>query len=78
MKKYLFSAILIIFQLATYAQCAMCKANAETSVNSGAKDLISINRGIIYLLVAPYMLVMTVGLIWWYHRKKAQKAALNS
>jgi hypothetical protein len=55
----------------------MCKANAETSVNSGAKDLISINRGIIYLLVAPYMLVMTVGLIWWYHRKKAQKAALD-
>lgn len=78
MKKYFFSIILLLIQLATYAQCAMCKASAETSVNAGGKDLLTINRGIIYLLVAPYMLASTVGFIWWYQRRKQRKAQLNS
>ncbi|MEI6311624.1 MAG: hypothetical protein WCP57_05115 [Bacteroidota bacterium] len=77
MKKYIFSVVLVGIQVATYAQCAMCKANAETSVNAGAKDLLSINRGIIYLLVAPYFLVFTVGMIWWWHKKKSKKAQLQ-
>ena len=75
MKKYLFSILLLAIQVVTYAQCAMCKANAETSVNSGAKDLISINRGIIYMLVSPYLLAFTVGFIWWWHKRKKQKQA---
>jgi hypothetical protein len=79
MKKYIFTfgiaLLLIVMNTDAKAQCAMCKATAETSTGAGSKDLAGINRGIIYLLSAPYVLTMIVGGIWYYQRKKGQKAA---
>ncbi len=79
MKKYIFTIsiafLLIGMRYDAQAQCAMCKATAETSTGAGSKDLAGINRGIIYLLGAPYVLTMIVGGIWYYQRKKGQKAA---
>ena len=77
--RYVFVLVVTVFlfsspKVAT-AQCAMCKATAETSTGAGSKDLAGINRGIIYLLGAPYVLTMVVGGIWYYQRKKGQKAA---
>ena len=78
MKKYILTlgiAILLLgYNYEAKAQCAMCKATAETSTGAGSKDLAGINRGIIYLLGAPYVLTMVVGGIWYYQRKKGQKA----
>ena len=56
------AAFLFLLSWAGYAQCAMCKAAAETSVehnpNSVAKGL---NTGILFLMTIPYVVV---GLIF--------------
>ena len=41
------------------AQCAMCRAVLETGAN--AETAKSLNDGIIYLMVIPYILVGVVG-----------------
>lgn len=46
------------------AQCAMCKATAEQGDQSG------LNLGILYLFLAPYLIVGTIGYFWWRNRKK--------
>jgi len=71
----LFFASMMIHTSAN-AQCAMCKATAETSNGAGSKNLAGINRGIIYLLGAPYVLTMIVGGVWYYQRRKDQKAEM--
>ena len=58
------------------AQCAMCAANTETSHNAGGKQADSLNKGIMVLLVAPYLAVAVVGVIW-YKRFRRKNIALN-
>jgi hypothetical protein len=46
------------------AQCAMCKAAAESDEKANK----GLNSGIIYLLSMPYILIGTVGYLWWKNR----------
>ncbi len=78
MKKLLFSILLFIvlslgYAVPSNAQCALCKANAETSLNEGNDTAKGLNIGIMYLLVIPYIMVGGIG-YWWYVRNKKQKA----
>ncbi|WP_423146877.1 hypothetical protein [Rubrolithibacter danxiaensis] len=53
------------------AQCAMCTLNAENSVQNGNTQGKGLNKGILYLLAAPYLAVAGVGFIWYRkYRKK--------
>ena len=49
------------------AQCAMCRATLETNVSNGSQEHLAstLNFGILYLFVAPYLLIATVGYIWY-------------
>lgn len=47
------------------AQCAMCKAAAESDEKANK----GLNSGIIYLLAMPYILIGTVGYMWWKNRR---------
>lgn len=53
------------------AQCSMCTLNAENSVQNGNTEGSGLNRGILYLLAAPYMAIAAVGFLWYkkYRRK---------
>ena len=69
MKKYIFSIVLIGIQLASYAQCAMCKATAESATENVDKGIgEGLNAGIVYLMLIPYVLLATVALVFF--RKK--------
>lgn len=67
------------------AQCAMCTLNAENSVKNGNTEGKGLNKGILYLLAAPYVAVAGIGFLWYkkYRRKninlniKKQKINLN-
>lgn len=69
--------VLITFGLMTFgavkvnAQCAACAAQVESNNANGAKTADGLNKGIIYLLFAPYLAVAAVGFIWYkkYRRK---------
>ena len=48
------------------AQCAMCRAAVENNVSAGSAGFSAgLNTGILYLFVAPYLLVMIIGFLWY-------------
>jgi hypothetical protein len=54
--KFLFLLFVIaFFSLDGLAQCAMCKATAEQSIEQGATTAKWINGGVLYMLVVPYI-----------------------
>lgn len=65
-------AVIAIPELAE-AQCAMCKAVAESDLDGGGKAALGLNSGILYLMAFPYLLIATIG-FFWYRHNKAQKA----
>ena len=53
------------------AQCAMCRSVVESTVSNGRSVVASnLNFGIVYLLVAPYLLVATVAYFWYRNSMK--------
>ncbi|WP_162055731.1 hypothetical protein [Pontibacter pamirensis] len=63
-----------------YSQCAMCRASVESNVGTGkghnhepeSEVGSGLNTGILYLMVIPYLLIGTVGFLWYKNsRKKA-------
>jgi hypothetical protein len=47
------------------AQCPMCRMSAETNLQNGGTAGRGLNRGILYLFAMPYLLVGTIGFVWW-------------
>lgn len=73
MKKAMYSLgitfFLSVITLGLEAQCAMCKANAESASENVDKGIgESLNSGIVYLMGIPYFLLATVAIIFF--RKK--------
>ncbi len=64
--------LLLLLAETAAAQCAMCRSTLESNVSDGSFLLTSenLNTGIIYLFVSPYLLVLAVGLIWYYNARK--------
>lgn len=62
------------------AQCAMCRATLETNVSNGSQEHLAstLNFGILYLFAAPYLLVATVGYIWYRQSRSPAKNENNS
>ena len=75
-KLFLTATILVfatLFFTAAHAQCPMCGEAARTSLKEGNTTAISLNGGILYLLLGPYVLLGAGGVMWWRHRKKVQR-----
>ena len=74
MKRYLpfiLLSALLFTALFAGAQCAMCKATAETSRDAGSSVAEGINKGILYIFMMPYIIIGTIAFFWWKARKKA-------
>jgi hypothetical protein len=52
------------------AQCVMCKAVAEDSAEAGGLGE-GLNRGILYLMAAPYVLLGTLGYVFFRKRRQS-------
>jgi len=51
--------LVLLPQFDLQAQCAMCKAAAETSLKSNPKSMArSLNSGILYLMAVPYFMIV--------------------
>lgn len=74
MKKYLFTLLIWFLSLqASLAQCPMCKASVESSQSSGTKSVgMGLNMGILMLLVSVYVIVFSVGIMWYRKYRKNQ------
>ena len=67
--------VLIIFLSALtpdiMAQCAMCRGTVESTVSNGRSGVASnLNLGIMYLFAAPYLIIATIGYLWYRNSKK--------
>ncbi len=54
----------------TWAQCAMCKATAESGQAAGSAEAVGLNAGILYLMAIPYVLMAVVAIVWYRSHKK--------
>lgn len=76
-KFILLSIIFFGIQLASFAQCAMCRASVENNVSNGDTSIgAGLNSGILYLFVMPYLLAAVIGYLWYKSAKK-KKAKLS-
>jgi hypothetical protein len=52
------------------AQCPMCRMSAESNLREGGTEGAGLNKGILYMLTLPYLLVASLGFIWWKNRRR--------
>lgn len=63
---------LSVYSADIQAQCPMCKMSAESNLNHGGASGKGLNFGILYMLSLPYVIVGTVGFIWYRNRRKEE------
>lgn len=67
----LFFFIVLLSTQKSVAQCSMCTINAEQGMKNGNTQTKGINTGVLYLLAIPYLLVCSIGGVWYVkYRKK--------
>ena len=67
----LFILILMLLPMAELlAQCPMCRMSAESNLAHGGSAGKGLNAGILYMLSMPYLLVLTIGIIWYKNRRR--------
>lgn len=83
MKKLLYSGLLTVvlalllsaLPQQVWAQCTMCKTQVESArQDKDGYDTTGLNKGILYLMTIPYVLIGTVGYFWYRHSQKQKKA----
>lgn len=71
MKKLIWLTIFVfLLPFTGEAQCAMCKAIAETNQASGSSVADGLNSGIMYLMAFPYILMGAVAYAIYRHKKQ--------
>lgn len=65
----LFIAILVFSMEDVMAQCPMCKMTAESNLNDGGSGGKGLNAGILFILSLPYLLVGSIGYLWWKNQR---------
>lgn len=70
-KVWLIVLVLLAITPNIMAQCAMCRGTVESTVSNGRSVVASdLNLGILYLLMAPYLIVASIGYLWYRHSKR--------
>ncbi|RZK30041.1 MAG: hypothetical protein EOO63_07715 [Hymenobacter sp.] len=83
MKKLIFAltlSFLLLGQLCltprAQAQCVMCKAQVEAAkAENDDYDVAGLNKGIVYMMIVPYILMGAVG-YFWYRRTHPKRATV--
>lgn len=71
MKKLVLSLVFAFTSIASFAQCAMCRATLENNFSNGKPGIAAgINTGILYLLSMPYLAAMILGYFWYRSSKQ--------
>ncbi len=69
-QKYYMFIFILLLAVGVSAQCPMCRAAAETNLSLGGTEGKGLNKGILYMLSLPYLLIATIGFLWWKNKKK--------
>lgn len=55
------------------AQCPMCKMSAESNLRNGGTAGKGLNNGILFMLLTPYLIIGTIGYIWYKNRRPEEE-----
>jgi len=66
----LIAALIVALSPELSAQCPMCRMSAESNLENGGTEGRGLNNGILYMLSLPYLLVATLGYIWYRNRNR--------
>lgn len=69
LKVLVIGLLILLWSQDLQAQCAMCKAVAESSQEGGSSVADGLNSGIVYLMFFPYLLMGAVGFAIYRHKK---------
>lgn len=74
----LFSLVLLlVFQSDLMAQCPMCRMTAESNLANGGTGGKGLNAGILFMLSLPYLIVGSIGYLWWKNNRRAQPEEMD-
>ncbi|QIP17589.1 hypothetical protein G8759_35575 [Spirosoma aureum] len=77
-KVWLILIILVAVTPDLMAQCAMCRGTVESTVSNGRSVVASeLNFGILYLLMVPYLIVASIGYLWYRNSKREHERRLE-
>lgn len=65
--------IIAITSVVADAQCPMCRMSAESNLKNGGTAAAGLNKGIIYLLIIPYIMMSTIAYLWWRNLRLVQE-----
>lgn len=63
--------VYFLLPLASFAQCAMCRASLESSGNKTKVE--AVNDGIVFLMAIPYILAAAIGFVVYRMYSKKEK-----
>ena len=66
--------VLFIFTNNAFSQCALCKINVESNLESGDTKGAGLNEGILFLMAMPYILVLVFGVFYYIQKQKTLSA----
>lgn len=78
LKLFVLTLVFSFGSLNSYAQCPMCKMSTEQNLKDGGTAGKGLNKGILYMFATPYLIVGTLGFIWWYNRRKEEDVDFES
>jgi hypothetical protein len=55
------------------AQCPMCRMSAESNLKEGGSDGKGLNKGILYMLAAPYLFAGVLGYTYFKYQRKTKE-----
>ncbi|MFM8837637.1 MAG: hypothetical protein ACKOHH_03285 [Bacteroidota bacterium] len=71
----LWSSVLTAVPQHVAAQCPMCKTSLESNRKDDQKGVgRGLNKGILYLLAMPFLLVGTVGGLYWHRQRRFEES----
>lgn len=68
--KFLWLIALCLLPIASFSQCAMCRAALESTGDNNKVE--AVNDGIVFLMAIPYIIVAGIGFVVYkmYYKKK--------
>jgi hypothetical protein len=68
-------ALFLMYNVYSFAQCAMCRTSAESDLKSGGSIGRGLNSGILYLMTIPYLILLIGG---YFFFKKSIDAKIRN
>ena len=75
--KLFLSLAFIFYSSYIKSQCAMCKAVVESNLESGDDIGSGLNDGILYLMSAPYLVVLLFGIFYFLQKRKQKHSQVS-